>query len=443
MTKEFPRVLVIGVSFETTTGSGITLTNQFKNWDYSKLAAAAENIYSHESICRNNYQLGYSENKRRFPFNLIQKKNTSGRVNFELDGAIPQKKQTAESYLKKAYLQLLHFTGLYHYSRSLLVSEPFKKWILEFRPDYIYSTVNEPEVISFVKEIQKITQAKIITHIWDDLIKNYFNRPGLFYNYRKNHNTKEFIDLLEKSSIRLCISPAMGTEYYKRYGKVFEVFHNCLDFNERHFTSKEHYQITDYFTILYAGRIGIGISDCLLDVCEAIEKLGLKKIEFHIQTTSSHIILEKLKKYEFVKIRPVVDYDAIPGILANADLLLMPYNFDRDSIESLRLSMPTKIPEYMISGTPILLYADEKMYLTQFARENDIAYVLTNNTVKEIGSAIESLVLNEELRAHLGNNARNYAVNHFSATKVRSDFAELLCSGLKEGSLTENKAYSL
>jgi len=426
MTNDYPKVLIIGLSFETNTGSGITLTNQFKGWNPSRLAVVAETIFADESMCANNYQLGYRENKRRFPFNLIQKKNVSGIVHPQPKATISGQVNGKTSFLKKTYLQILEFSGLYYYSRNLRLSKEFEEWVLAFEPDYIYSTANEPEVIHFVKQVQQITQAKIITHIWDDLIKNYFNKPGLFYRYRKEKNNREFTDLLKNTDIGLCISSAMAKEYYERYGIALQVFHNCLDFSSNIYAAGHKLTTGEPFVILYAGRIGIGISDCLIDVCAAIEQLPAGKFEFHIQTTSSHATLDQLRKYPFVKIRPVVPYGEIPGILASADLLLLPYNFDRDSVTSMRLSMPTKIPEYMISGTPILLYAHKEMYLTDFARENDVAYVLTENKTEAIAGAIMFLYSDSELRARMGEIARKYAQEHFDAVKVRATFAGVL-----------------
>ena len=40
--------------------------------------------------------------------------------------------------------------------------------------------------------------------------------------------------------------------------------------------------------------------------------------------------------------------------LAAADILSLPVNFDARSIRYIRLSMPTKIPSYLLIGTPVL-----------------------------------------------------------------------------------------
>ena len=46
--------------------------------------------------------------------------------------------------------------------------------------------------------------------------------------------------------------------------------------------------------------------------------------------------------------------DDFPSRLAGADVLVLAYNFDEDSLRYIRLSMPNKLPEYLASGAPVL-----------------------------------------------------------------------------------------
>lgn len=425
-TPYYPRVLIIGLSVETLSGSGITLTNLFKDWDKENLAVAAENIVIADSICKMNYQLGYAENKRKLPFSLIQKKQQSGLIDVDARKGGYVAAAKTDSTLKKLYNGFLYFTGLYNYSRDLRVSENFKKWVLDFNPEYIYTTANELEVIRFTKEVQQLTGAKIITHIWDDLITNYYNKPGLLHSYWEKQINKQFKDLLNRSFLRLSISPAMGSEYYNRYGYSFRTFHNCLELSANLSVAKQDYTNGNPFVFLYAGRVGLGITNCLYDFCRALEKLKNPAIEFHIQTTSTHDILQVLQKYPFVKLRPVVDYDQIPRILAGADVLLLPYNFDRESVRVLKLSMPTKAPEYMVSGSPVLLYASDEMFFTRYVKENNLAYPVVQNSVEVLTEAISALYHSLQLRKELGIRARDFAVSNFDCSKVRVDFLNLL-----------------
>lgn len=431
-TPHYPKVLIIGLSVETLSGSGITLTNLFKTWDSDKLAVATENVVIADSISKKNYQLGYLENKRKFPFHFIQKKQQSGLINLDATKGGPVASAKTDSAFKKLYNGFLYFTGLYNYSRNLCISPAFKAWVLDFKPEYIYTTANELEVIRFTKEVQILTGAKIITHIWDDLITNYYNKPGLLYKYWERQINKEFKGLLYHSFLRLSISSAMGDEYYNRYGYHFKTFHNCLELSQNLAVARVDYTAKKPFVFLYAGRVGLGITDCLDDFCQAILKLKNPDLEFHIQTTSKHEILEKLKKYPFVILRPVVDYDQIPGILSGADVLLLPYNFDKESVRVLQLSMPTKAPEYMVSGTPVLLYASGEMFFTRYVKEHQLGYAVTQNTSEAIINGINALYNSVQLRKELGERAKDFAVSNFDCSKVRADFLQLLAGGLHD-----------
>lgn len=431
MNVQYPKILIIGICFDTRDGTGITLTNLFKNWNSDKIAVATEDLtHVDTTICKHHYQLGYSENKRRFPFNLIQSKTKSGRVDDNRHSNTMVVSQNHHSYFNKIYLSLLHFSGLYHYARKLVISEEFERWVTEFNPDYIYTTAHDLYIIEFVKTIQQRTGAKVVTHIWDDLIKNYINKPGIFYPYWKRKTEREFKQLLNISKVRLSISALMASEYEKRYSKRFNTFHNCLELAELNLQSKASYNVNNKFIILYAGRLGVGISESLLDVCKSLALLKDNVYEFHIQTTTKHYILEELAQYEFVKIRPVVAYEEIPKILSSADLLLLPYDFDKHSIKCLKFSMATKAPEYMISGTPILLYASEQMYITQHAKANKWAYVVENNDIQEIATSIKTLSADKNLREKLGMSAKNFAIHNFDSKKVRMAFVNMLNSEL-------------
>jgi len=53
---------------------------------------------------------------------------------------------------------------------------------------------------------------------------------------------------------------------------------------------------------------------------------------------------------------PITEDDVFFARLAAADALLLPVNFDADSVRMIRYSMPTKVPAYLLSGTPTLVY---------------------------------------------------------------------------------------
>ncbi len=428
-----PKVLIIGQYFKTTSGGGITLSNLFTGWNKENIAVAAPEILNANfAVCNKYYQLGFLETKERFPFNLNRwrKPVYSGVV------VAPQKperdiknKSLKKSPLKKAYISLLHFTGLYHYKSQYIISPEFLKWIKEFSPDIIYSQLSRIDLIEFVDELHKKLKLPIAIHIMDDWPET-ISKKGILQSYWRKAADKKFRNLLKETKFFLSISEAMSNEYYHRYGYHFIPFHNPIDLNFWGAFSKINYEWNGSFKILYAGRIGPGIKNCFFDIAEAIKNLITKglKIELQIQSTSFDPILNELAKFNFIKLNATVPYNDLPKIFSSADLLLLPNDFDIKSISFLKYSMPTKASEYMISGTPILVYSSSDAAVTRHALEHKWAFVISEKNKNLLEDAIEELYHNEELRSNLGTTARQYAINNYNGVKIRECFKKYLNS---------------
>ena len=83
MDKDFPKVLIIGETFHRAGGGGITFSNLFSAWPKSRISVAVvgqQIAISDTKICDTFYQLGIGENKKMWPFSLLQKKYPSGPV---------------------------------------------------------------------------------------------------------------------------------------------------------------------------------------------------------------------------------------------------------------------------------------------------------------------------------------------------------------------------
>ena len=424
---KYPKVLIVGQYFNLRSGGGITMTNLFKDWDRENIAVAAENIDDPDfAVCNKYYQLGYLETKRRFPFNLKRwgKQIQSGSIS-EKDGfaTSPTTNDSRESESGNMYLRLLYFTGLYHYKRRFRISNNFLNWVKEYSPDIIYSQLSNIELIGLVNDLRKTLGLPVAIHIMDDWPVT-ISKKGLFQSYWQKTIDKKFRSLLSESKVLLSISEAMSQEYMTRYGYNFIPFHNPIDIKFWSLSSKTNYESNGIFTILYAGRIGIGIQNCFFDIVEAISNLISKglKIEFHIQATNFNPVLDDLVKFDFVTVKAPVPYTKLPGIFSKADLLLLPNDFDSKSVSFLRYSMPTKASEYMASGSPILLYSDIETAVTSHALKYHWAYVVAEKNKEKLETAIFEIYKKKELRIKLAETAKEYAVNHFDGCKIREQF---------------------
>jgi len=94
--------------------------------------------------------------------------------------------------------------------------------------------------------------------------------------------------------------------------------------------------------------------------------------------------------------------------------------------------MPTKTPEYMISGTPILVYADKKTALAQYALDGRWAYPVTENNRTVLKQALLELNSNPLLRKNLAERAITKAIQNDDAINIRENFRNILSVNISD-----------
>lgn len=246
-----------------------------------------------------------------------------------------------------------------------------------------------------------------------------------FLNKIRNENISIIFERLLKSSNALfSISEGMRKTYKEQFGKESVVFHNTLDIEKWIYHTKKTFEIGEIVKILYAGRIGIGTFHSLLEFIQAAQELeeGIK-LEIHIQAPYINEKYSKtLTSFSIVKLNKRVEYSILPQIFSGYDILLLPIDFENKGMRYLKYSMPTKVPEFMISGTPIILYAPNDIYLHEDAIVNKWAYIINVNTKNAIKERLKELINDSELRKYLSETAYTYALDHYDGKKIREKF---------------------
>lgn len=436
MSHNYPKILIIGEHFHSVSGGGITMTNLFKGWKIENIAVAGENILNPNfSVCNNYYQLGSLEIEKRFPFNLnkMEKKIKSGVIvekrTVKSCSAITKDKKSA---LKKMYIRLLNFTGLCHYKRKYKISEEFLRWINEFSPDIIYSQLSSLELIRLVNDLHLTFKLPIIIHIMDDW-PSIISSEGPFQNYWHKKIDIEFRELINKASLLLSISDAMANEYKNRYGETFLPFHNPIDLDDWLPFSKNNWDVHSTFKILYAGRIGTANMGSTKMIAETVDYLVSKGLDISFDIYSPDVNSDRAYSLHFLKgvnMKNIVPHSQISSLLPSYDLLVLPLDFDKESIRFTKLSMPTKASEFMISGTPILVYAPIETALAKYAAKEQWAYLVTKDNKKAIIKAIKEIYSSPLIREKLGQKAKLLAIETENDVVIRKKFKDAIYSAV-------------
>jgi glycosyltransferase involved in cell wall biosynthesis len=110
------------------------------------------------------------------------------------------------------------------------------------------------------------------------------------------------------------------------------------------------------------------------------------------------------------------------NILINADLLVIPFDYSKKSIERIRLSMLAKVSAYLASGTPILVFGSEKIATVEYAIKEKWAHVLVDNDREQLKNMIIELIKNTELRNSTIKIAKKVVIKDFDAKIIKEDF---------------------
>jgi glycosyltransferase involved in cell wall biosynthesis len=427
----YPKVLILNQPFNNNTGGGITISNLFAEWPRDLLAVVCQSYLLNNlnsDMCSNYYQLGRDEHKFIFPLNLIKRKHYSGPlitsgINKEY-AAIPKSK-LRNRLIFDYFNPILKFSGLANNISKTKLSTKLCAWLDEFSPDIIYAQASSRESIIFILLVHSYLQKPLVFHMMDDWLSLMRGHGPMKFYWRKIID-REFRTLLKRATLLMSISHAMADEYEKRYSKKFITFHNPIDLDFWKKYQKSKYEINDSPTILYAGRIGLGVHSSLEKIAKVVQSINKEynlKVKFILQTKEKPSWLQKYNSVQHVN---PVDYIDLPKYFSSADILIIPYDFTQESVQYIQFSMPTKAPEYMISGTPIIVFAPESTAIVKYAKKYEWAEIVTSSNDLELSSAIRQLLENKNLREKLGKNAINIAEENHSSTNVSRNFISML-----------------
>lgn len=439
-----PKVLIFGQVFNRNSGGGVTLSNLFDGWEKDRIAVASTGHMLSDvnlDVCDTYYQLGEKEHKWIFPFNKFQRNFSSGILKInktsEKNNILQYKSGMRKKLVEGVFYPLLRYFGLINYISTITLSKEFCQWLNEFKPDILYVQISERVGILFAQKLCSFLKIPMIIHNMDDW-PSTISIKGPFKNYWRKKIDKEFKNLLNKASLLMSISEEMANEYKSRYDKTFITFHNPINIKFWKQYQRNNYDLKSSPEILYAGRIGPGIEASLETMAKAIQIVNeelLISIKFILQTQDK---LSWFHKYDCIKHRPFVPYSDLPKRFSEADLLILPYDFSKSSINFIRYSMPTKAPEYMISGTPILIFAPQVTAIVKYAQKSGWAKVVTENRSSELAKAIKFLIKNKSARETIASNAKIIAEKSYDLNIVSNRFKEAVSSIKKMDNLLPN-----
>lgn len=439
----FPRVLFVTPhAFNKVTGGGITFTNLFQGWPQDHIATVHDDPEpTTGDVCRHYFTLGRAELDYVQPFAAARDLLQRGRG---LDGG-PSGPTARPDIHDATPIQPLASSGglmnrLAGFGLDLLggglptrgrLTPRLEAWIAEFRPQVLYTILGSNGMMDLIEAIRKRFDLPMVVHIMDDWMAAR-HQSGLLGPSLRRGMLRRVGHAMSMAHTRLSISGAMSEAFAARYGADFEAFQNTMDIARWHEFARKHAQAGRPADILYVGSIFPDAQlEALVDCCQAVA--ALNRSGFPAQLTISSPSGHAARHADRLAIDPAIrivdtirDDETFFRRIAVADLLLLPVNFNQETVRFIRYSMPTKVPAYLAAGGPILAYGPAETAQMRYAQSDGWAFTLTAPGVDKLQGALRRALEDSEARKRVMAAARDAAARNHDAAVVRRRFQDRL-----------------
>ena len=424
-----PRILfVTPAAFNRISGGGITFTNLFQGWPKAALACVHDDpIPTTDEVCDRYYRLGPDEIRAWGPLQRLRGQGGGGTAGG--GGA----SQSAKRRLMVAAKQAVFGASMPEIGR---LSPALEAWIADFRPQVLYTILGGNGMMEVIEAIRARFDLPMVVHFMDDWVEAH-HRKGLLSVIERRRMLGLVARATGKAVRCLAIGESMAEAYGKRYGRPFEAFQNTIDVARWSVAAKADPAPSGRLNLLYTGSIlPFAQADSLAECCRAVAELAAEGLEASLDIHAPDFLVEPLRDRLAVApcIRfkpPITDDPTYFAALAAADGLLLPVNFDSASVAFIRYSMPTKVPSYLVAGTPVLVYGPAGVAQVDYASRAGWGLVVDRPGLDGLKAAMRRLGEDGELRRRLWDNARRTAAECHDAAVVRGRFQAVLAEAAK------------
>lgn len=387
---DYPSVLLVT---ETPPGSangcGVTLETLFANWPSNKLRC-----FFTEPDFQNDFQ--------SFPnYTFAHVPNSPGRK-----------------------FSFPFFLGLNPEWRGKFSSYWLRRALKNYRPNLVYSMVCSIPCLLFAFWIANKINVPLVPHIADDPF---------------NGNYSEQIRLLFKNSKSpLAISEKMASHYQDNLGIPFDYIHNAPQkefFRTDHVYEERSYSKDNPFIIRFLGGYYPYLhEDAMQDIVGVVEnlnQLGYSILfEFHgydnprgsFNSFSSNIIRN---------CGPFKNDDSKVKLYHEADLLVIPASFRKESYDHYQYSIPTKLTECLASAVPTLCYGPDGMAAVQFCKNHDLGICISSKDPDVLKTSITNIYNDPLIYKTKAKENSFFIKENFSAEIIQRKFQRLLSNSAK------------
>ncbi len=424
---QFPRVVFLTpAAFNRITGGGITFGNLFRGWPKDRLATVHNDpVPTDDDVCDRYYPMSVAEIRR---WGLLERVAPSVRPGTAGEVQNAEIREPGLRSVLKFGKRLLFGDMLPDRGR---LSPALDTWVSAFRPELLYTILGTNAMMELALAIHERFQVPMVIHMMDDWPATSY-LGGLLGPRERSRMQRLLARIVDAASVRMGICDAMCDAYEQRYGRPFLPFQNAVEVARWARSEGTGLAPGRRKEILYIGSIlPFAQLESLADCCRAVDRLARAGVDVGLSIHSPPHDLARhassLPHSPHVHLGEAIrDDEALIRRLHGADALLLPVNFDAHTERFIRYSMPTKVPAYLASGTPVLAYGPDTVAQIRYAADAGWARVVTRREPAALETALREILFDDALRERVSQRARSCAREYHDVAEVRPRFQRTL-----------------
>jgi glycosyltransferase involved in cell wall biosynthesis len=260
------------------------------------------------------------------------------------------------------------------------------------------------------------------------------DKPELFdkvYGWAKTAQIRANAKIYRSASARLCVSPEMEQHLRELYGEPGAVLYpnRSEDLAPRPPEQAAELRQPPIFHVGYAGTLAYGYGSQLRELALALRGTQIRLRIYGQVDRASDPLANQLS--DVVACRGLISppeklWDAVK---AECDAVILPYAWESatDDIELYRTHFPSKLPEYLALGMPVITMGPEYATGMRWALGHPSAVIsLTENEPGRWVAALTSLADSPQRRVALARAALEAGASDFDPAAIRRQFMDAL-----------------
>ncbi|MDP9929209.1 hypothetical protein [Variovorax paradoxus] len=421
---KFPKVLVVSAApINRIDATGITMSNLFAGWPIDRIAQIYDSASAPDPA--------YCAKVWRFSSNDIASVRLAKKILGRFRAS--RSRQIAIS-TDTSTVQVQDFSNDLGLLAAVGDIAPFRasptllEWADEFAPDVIYTLLGGSRICGLVIQLAKRLGKPVVPHFMDDWPSTLYESHRLRKLFR-GVMARRLTDVFRRAPIGLAIGSGMAEAMNARYDKKFDYFMNCVECNSGIPVIKNSDSNAVRFG--YVGGLHLNRWRTLLALAETLEATTFSGISLSLEICAPAKDIELYGKHfsSFGSVSRLfsVPPDQVANVLGSYDVLVHAESFSPEDSRFTKLSVSTKIPQYMAAGRPILAIGPNSLSSIQYIVQSQAGLIVTEEGVNSmLTDALRQLAESETRRYMLGQAGYRTALKRHDAIPERRRFALVL-----------------